>query len=201
MNNKNNALLIVVIVMLAALACCGLVGTGYFALKTTDVNLSVNGENFIASSNENTPATLAVPAAPAYVDLCDKQVNPAWANLVAKNTLRKEVYELWLADVTANGGSVFGASKCSLPVDSRIFAPGDTVTGSGPTQLVTSYRFDATWRPEVNVTYKLASGCVFTPLFSQGDAPVAIWVTDNTVTMSNNVSNGVSIIGNVTCGQ
>lgn len=132
-------------------------------------------------------------------DLCADQVNPAWGNLIARNSLQQSVYEAWLVDVTANGGAVYGASKCSLPVDSRVFGPTDLVKGSGPAQLVTDYRFSGIWHPSVDASYSLASGCTFEPQFSQGDAPVAVYRAPGTVRLTNNVSNGVSLVGQVTC--
>jgi len=152
---------------------------------------------------EPKPPTVADPVEikPNEADLCADQINPAWGNLIEKNTLVQVVYEAWLADVQANGGAVFGASKCSLPVDSRVFGPADEVAGSGPTQLVTDYRFNAIWHPEVDATYKVAAGCVFEPLFAQGDAPVAVYRAPGTVRLQNSVSNGVSLVGIVTCGN
>lgn len=141
----------------------------------------------------------ATEVAPAPVDLCADQVNPAWGNLIAKNSLQQAVYEDWLANVAANGGAIYGASKCSLPVDSHVFGPTDTVDKSGPAQLVTAYRFDGIWHPSVDVTYTLASGCTFEPQFSQGDAPVAVYRAPGTIRLTNNVSNGVSLVGQVTC--
>jgi len=147
------------------------------------------------------PTAPAVEVKPNEADLCADQVNPAWGNLAEKNTLTQAVYETWALDVQANGGAIFGASKCSLPVDSRVFGPADEVAGSGPTQLVTDYRFNAIWHPEVDATYEVAAGCVFEPLFAQGDAPVAVYRAPGTVRLQNNVSNGVSLVGIVTCGN
>ena len=144
------------------------------------------------------PAAETAPAA-APVDLCADQVNPAWGNLIAKNSLQQSVYETWLADVAANGGTIFGASKCSLPVDSHVFGPTDTVDKAGPAQLVTDYRFSGIWHPSIDASYKLAGGCTFEPQFAQGDAPIAVYRAPGTIRMTNDVSNGVSLIGQVTC--
>jgi len=153
-------------------------------------------ETMVANSTYPCPATET--AAP---DLCRDEVNPTWGNLIEKNSLAQKVYQAWLADVRANGGAVFGASKCSLPVDSHVFGTADTVDKAGPAQLVTSYRFDGIWHPEVDAAYKVAGDCVFEPLFAQGDAPIAVYRAPGTVRLQNNVSNGVSLVGIVTCGN
>lgn len=157
-------------------------------------SVPVNGAQVPCPTTETTAPP---PAAP--VDLCADQINPAWGNLFAKNSLQEAVYEAWLANVAANGGAVYGASKCSLPVDSRVFGPDDEVTGSGPAQLVTDYRLSGIWHPSVDASYTLASGCTFQSQFSQGDAPVAVYRTPGTIRLTNNVSNGVSLVGQVTC--
>lgn len=146
-----------------------------------------------ANPNQPTSPQQEVP------DLCDRQVNPAWETLVTKNSLQREVYEAWRDSVLANGGDIFAPSKCSLPVDSHIFSPSDTINKYGPAQLVTSYRFDAIWHPEVDVTYSVSGGCTFKPLFNQGDAPVAVEIDGAKIHMWNNISNGVSLVGLVTC--
>ena len=148
----------------------------------------------------NAPEPTDVPAV-IYTDLCADRANPAWTSLVERNTLTQAVYEAWLAEVQTNGGAVFGASKCSLPVDSRVFDPAREVSGSGPAQLVTRYRFSGIWNPEADETFTLAAGCGFEPLFGQGDAPVAVFIDGQTIRLQNNVSNGVSVVGMVTCGQ
>ncbi len=158
-----------------------------------------------------TPATTtsapetAAPAAPGPVyvneaDLCKDLPNPAWEGLIEKNSLTEKIYMAWLTEVTKSGGAVFGASKCSVAVDSHIFAPGDLINKSGPAQLVTDYRATSIWHPSVDASYKLGANCVFQPWFSQGDAPVGFWTTaGQSVRMANIVSNGVSLVGLVTC--
>ena len=191
----------------AALSASGRFLSGGWTAMTA-IPAETAAEAIVAeAANAQVPPTVPAPTAPAVevkpneADLCADQINPAWGNLIEKNTLVQVVYEAWLADVQANGGAVFGASKCSLPVDSRVFGPADEVAGSGPTQLVTDYRFSAIWHPEVDTTYEVAAGCVFEPLFAQGDAPIAVYRAPGTVRLQNNVSNGVSLVGIVTCNN
>ena len=146
------------------------------------------------------PVAKAAVAEPAVG--CDQSlINPHWTAYLASDAGLKAVYDEWLARVQGGGAKVYAPTECNFPVDSHIVADGGTIDKPGPVQLVSKTFRAGQWTSSFHGVYKLAAGFSLRVLFDQGDAPVAVTISGDTVYLDNDFSNGVSVVGIVQSSQ